>query len=497
MGARRMMKGISRKPAARQRGMISVFTAVLVLILLTLMMIFAVQAGVFEQRDSSNDDRQKRAFHAAESGIELAKEYIIAHSAMVGSYEEDLLANGSDGWHFAGAPKWQSCADVDLSAGHGSHPCYGEPIANRRATLYYYQDPDTGATGLPLGTAALDTDDSIEQVSVEALLCMVTEGFTESPTTVEPCTLDPDATDDTMWVITFLARGEADCGTGTCLAEAKIAERMAQGGAIASGRAPDVPLVTKSSFPPSGTAEVVPNPNAGGEGVPISLWGNDNDSCDGLTPVDPSSGSWATCEYHEWYAQDIMPDDGACPGNCSCTEAEAISYTKSTTDVLGMDLVLDEDFPCDLFAYFFGVPREDYEVIKSSATVINDCTILDENSFGIYWATGELCLVNSNVTVGSLEAPVVLISAATVTRFNGGAELFGVLYIADVEDSGAEFFSKGNNTVYGTVIVDAGIGAYNGTFQVVYNDIAIDRGANRGTLVGLAGGWTDFHKDWE
>ena len=79
----------------------------------------------------------------------------------------------------------------------------------------------------------------------------------------------------------------------------------------------------------------------------------------------------------------------------------------------------------------------------------------------------------------------------------GGAKIFGVLYLADVEDINASFVSLGSNIVYGQVINDAIFEDYNGTFQVVYNENAILRAAGTGGLGNVIGGWSDFHKDWE
>lgn len=483
----------------RQHGMLTTFTAIIILVLMTLMMVFAVRAGVFEQRDSANDVRQKLAFHAAESGIEQAKEYIRAHSILVGSYKTDLLPDGTDGWLAAGAERWVPCNDddlgLDLASGSGSHPCFAEPVPGRRQNMYFYSF--NGSTELPVNTGGLFPAGSSEQVTVEALLCIIPEEFSESPTSVDPCSLDPDIADGTLWMITFLGRGGADCNNGVCSAEAMITERATHAGAVASGRSPDVPFIGKTGFPPSGTAEIVANPNGGGQGVPLSVWVNANTSCPGLTPVDPSSGAWATCEMHEWYGQDSLPENVACTGVCSCSTQEAISTTHGGTDVFGYDLVVDENFPCDLFAYFFGVSKTHHEVIKSIATVISDCSTLNENSFGIYWVTGSECNVGSNVTIGSIDAPVFLVSAAGETRFNGGAKLYGILYITDAEVATAKVTSNGTNTTYGAVIIDGTIGSYNGTFRVVYNSHLIKHSAGGGALVGLAGGWTDFHKDWE
>ncbi len=83
---------------AKQRGMLTTFTGVMILVLLTLMMFFAIRVGVFEQRVSANDSRQKLAFHTAESGIHHAKEFLLANSVLIASAKEDFLANGSDGW---------------------------------------------------------------------------------------------------------------------------------------------------------------------------------------------------------------------------------------------------------------------------------------------------------------------------------------------------------------------------------------------------------------
>jgi Tfp pilus assembly protein PilX len=73
---------INHGPGSRyQAGVMTTFTGVLILVLLTLMMFFAIRVGVFEQRVSSNEMRQKLAFHAAESGIHHAKEFFRATPA--------------------------------------------------------------------------------------------------------------------------------------------------------------------------------------------------------------------------------------------------------------------------------------------------------------------------------------------------------------------------------------------------------------------------------
>ena len=91
---------------------------------------------------------------------------------------------------------------------------------------------------------------------------------------------------------------------------------------------------------------------------------------------------------------------------------------------------------------------------------------------------------------------MILISAATLTRFNGGANIYGLVFITDVEDPAAELQSNGTNTVYGTVIVDATLGSYLGTFQVVWNENTTRKAGNGGGLGSVIGGWSDFHPYW-
>ena len=490
---------------AHQRGMITTFTGVLILVLLGLMMFFAIRVGVFEQRGSANDTRQKLAFHAAESGIQHAKEFFLANYALISSGTPDLLPDLRDGWLAETAEKrWHKCSEagLDLTNGYGSHPCFGDSSPGQRSQNYYYSFDNS--TNLPLDTDSI-LPGTTEIVGVEALLCVLEiKEDEDEPIPVEGCApLDQPVVaggqaDGTHFLITILARGQADCDNGTCNAEALLSEQVASFGGAAGGQAPWVPLTTKTMFPPTGAAEVVANPNGGGIGVPSSVWMNKNPSCtpDG-SAIDPSQGSWATCELHEWYEVEKIPDDWECPGSCSCSFQESISYTHGDEDILGIDLILDVDFPCDLFQFYFGVARANYEIIKGNSKVLSDCTTLGPNSFGIYWISGSECLIGANTQVGSAKTPVLLITATTETRMAGGAKIFGILYISDVEDANASFESLGGNIIYGQVINDAKLGSYNGTFQIVWNENTVLQAAGTGGLGNVLGGWSDIHDVWE
>lgn len=485
--------GIAGTTPRLQRGMLTIFTGVLILVMLTLMMIYGVRTGVAEQRVSADDVRQKLALHAAEAGIQQGKEYFIANSVLIASDRIDKLPDGSDGWLAVGAERWLPCSSVDLQAGRGSHPCYAESNLDRRAESYFYFH--NNSTELPLGTNDI-LPGTGEEVSVYALLCKLVLDEHATPP-VQGCSRDPELADEYHYMVTLLARGRADCDGDRCLAEALVAEPLANYGVLSGGNGPGVPLTTRTTWPPSGNAEIVPNPNAGGVGVPVSAWLNANTSCDGAAIVDPGSGAWATCEMHEWYETDQVPENLVCAGSCSCSDQESISYTHGTSDVIGIDMDFDPEFPCDLFTFYFGIPKSNYEAVKSQAKVIDDCSQLGPNSYGTYWATGPTCHIAANTVIGSQHAPVMLISAASVTRFNGGTRIFGTFYLTDVEDPDAEVISNGNNTIYGAAILDGNIGAYTGTFQLIYVETVARIVAGTGGMGTLAGGWTDFHRDWE
>jgi hypothetical protein len=473
---------------ARQSGGLTLFTAVLVLFLMTLMLFYAGRVGVFEQRVSSNDMRQKIAFHAADAMIDQGLKYLLANAQLLLSNASDAFPDAAgdltrDGWFASNL--WGTCT-ADL-IDDDDHPCGGDIAAT--TSHYYYQDPADGSfAALPLDTTGLQADSTARTT---AILCFV-DAATGVCDAAAPASSDEE--DDVVLVMTLLAYGYADCtdatDPGTCSAEATIAYPVSSFSNISG--APSVPLVTKTTFPPTGTAEVVPNPNAGGVGVPLSVWSNNNVAC-AAPPAVVGSGNWSTCEQHEWYGVDGVPSTHKCnQATCSCTVDESISYTAAATTYQGIDIIEDEAFPCDLFELYFGYPRDQYEFVKAGAQIISDCNNLGPHSSGLIWVSGSTCQINANTVIGSPSAPVILISAASTTRLNGGAVIYGVLYVFDGEDIDAELDATGTNTIYGAAIVDANMGQYQGTFQVVYAEAVLADAAGVSGLGAITGGWRDF-----
>lgn len=477
----------------RQTGGLTVFTAIMVLIILTMMVLYAARAGLFEQRVSANELRQKVAFHAAEAAIDQGAEYLLANkelllSSAVATFPDGAGGTTRDGW---AASKWTQClTNVD----DPTHPCGGNPAMSPES--YFYNDSGYGVFDviIPGGAEGVTA-------RLTANICKVDLA---SPATC--LGMGVDTGKGTFMVITLLGYGFSDCtdvtDVSTCQGKATVAKPL--GNFMSLAGAPTVPLVTRSVFPPNGTAIVVPNPNAGGVGVPISAWVNDNDS---LTPVDPygrtceqdadavlSSGTWNTCELQEWYERENVPVGVACDqSTCSCTAEESISYkVTGINTVLGIDIVKDKAFPCDLFRTFFNVEDIAYASVKSTIPQkLSGCSDLDETSSGIYWISGDTCNLNGS-TLGSPERPIVLVSAASDTSITGNVTIFGLLYIFDGEDPDADFSGAGTASIYGALIVDAGMDKFTGTVNVVYSSGVLLKAADLGGLGAINGGWRDF-----
>lgn len=489
----------------RQTGALTIFTAIMVLLILTLMIFYAARVGLFAQRISANEVRQKIAFNAAEAALEQGVEYILANAQLIISSAAGD-AGSPDGWFAPGKERWQLCPDPVLA----DHQCGGaNPM---KPGSYYY---GTGGAGidsiLPIGTVPGFAADVTVRLS--ANMCFVSLGDPDaSPCLGKPGTAGAESS--SYMIITLLGYGYSDCtnlaDVSTCQGRATVAKPVANFKQLAGS--PTVPMVAKSTFPPTGTANVVPNPNGGGVGVPISVWVNANPVvpfggvepkpyCPQLDLDVLSKGTWNTCEMQEWYHRNEKPERVACPdSSCKCdSDAESISYANDkepgNTPKIGIDIVRDTTFPCDLFLTFFGTPRDDFELVKLDATEVPDCgddTILGPSSSGLYWITDPACTLNTG-EIGAFDDPVVLIAEGEV-RITGQVDIFGVLYLFDGPDNlgASDLSGAGRASIYGALIVDSEIDKFAGTLDVVYADDVLLQAAGINGIGAINGGWRDF-----
>lgn len=482
-----------------QGGGLTVFSAVLILMLMTIVLVYATRVSIFETRISGNEVRQKEAFNVAEAALGQGMMYVLSNANVVVSSRADVFEDGTadsftkDGWFANGNVRWQACPTTLSTTQLVSHPCGGNLQATEGA-FYYDTDGDTSTVEtLPINEIDFPTGSTAR---MSAIMCFVDLA---NPTGV--CVAGPTTSTEeknTTLVVTLLSYGYSDCtdttDISTCIGEATVAMPISSYKRLSG--APGVPLVAKATVPLDGTFEVVGNPNGGGVGVPLSIWKDASASL--LT-----SGTWQTCEMEEWYHQSERPDDVACAdNNCLCGPGGNdtdyfLSWRGPGGDThIGIDIVEDPAFPPDLFEFYFGIPRQLYMQIKGAPAtqVMSDCTGLGSGSSGLIWIDGPTCSINAGAVIGSHTDPVVLVSAAELTTINGGASIFGILYIFDGDPAGSEADLKvvGGATVYGAVIVDGGINQLNGTFQVVYNEDVLLAAQGIAGLGSTNGGWRDF-----
>jgi hypothetical protein len=124
--------------------------------------------------------------------------------------------------------------------------------------------------------------------------------------------------------------------------------------------------------------------------------------------------------------------------------------------------------------------------------VIGDCSGLDAESYGIYWVSGDECDLGGATTLGSAERPIMLVSAAHRTNFNGLGKIFGVVFVTDVEDPDATWDAAGTNIVYGAVVIDSELDGFVGTFKIIWNEDASLLASRSDGIGTLSGGWRDF-----
>lgn len=482
--------GTSRFGSSGQRGGLTIFTAVLVLILMTLMLVYATRVSVYETRVSGNEVRQKQAFHVAEAAVDQGIMYVLSNASLILSNKVDPFADGRNGWFSAGNTKWAPCP----SPAADTHPC-GGGVAATANSFYYDTDGDTATIeSLPVGTIDFPPGSNAR---LSALLCYIND--ITNPTVCSatlPTTSEEEG--NASLALTLLAYGYSDCTnpavSSTCTGEATVALPVSSFKKF--GGSPAVPLVTKSTFPPSGTGELVGNPNGGGIGVPLTAWVNENLACPPATSI-ADSGSWQTCELQEWYHTAEPPPGTTCTdNNCMCgpggNDTDYFLSWRSATTHIDFDIVTDPLFPCDLFEFYFNYPRALYPLVKNQATIYSDCSSLGPYSSGLIWISGAECRLTANTIVGSPQAPIILVSAASNTVLAGGVTIHGVLYVFDGEDSSADLSTLGSAAVYGAVIVDATMAAFGGTFQIVYAEGTLANARGIGGVGAVNGGWRDF-----
>lgn len=368
-----------------QPGTALIITLVLVL-LATLLALFAMNVGISEQRASGNDVRSRLVQQATEAALAQGMEYFKVNTTQVDKTATDAGGNAL----------WAKCAFDDTSfpcgtveqtftfkdAAGTSPACpdgSAQPCA-RRATMYYFiggsQDVNgNGSTTDTLDKRSVPLDRRITTAAgsttavgnnfavnygVGALLCMVKNPTAATdPTT---CTTDMSKR-SSVSILTLTAVGSINGES----ARTTLTQSVAQHSVIANpvGKPP---VVASGNVTAKGTLQIVTNPNAGGSGVPISIWSR-------LQATYNNTGTPNTCYMDEFIRnqsgnatpiyEGTKPQVITCD-TCACSAS--LSGTQGNTSTVGIDILDSVDhhagggnyaikpgeFPCDMFQYIFG-----------------------------------------------------------------------------------------------------------------------------------------------
>lgn len=526
-----------------QRGLSTLLISILLLLIASIIVLFSASVNFSEVRTGGNNYRSLRAFDSAQQAVNLGIEYLRENRSRIAS-------TGAGGWLEPDLEQWELCPAAGAAA--DDFPCNAEPDSTKRSRMWRYRggiaQPVEARYRLPIpqplelpeidrtGDGGADANDPDLRYRVGALLCLVVppDPAPPGPPPAPECAGDPidpiggGRLQASAFAVTVVARAavmSADAepddlpetvgSDGRSLAEARstIAHVYSSYRLVSDG--PEAPLIAANQFNLTGTFDIVPNPNAGGFGIPISIWSGS---------MMDWSGTSKTCHRQDFFAS--SPDqveeiDGilVCD-QCQCPNGGSITYKDQGNWVKGRD-ILDstgnnqitgaQNFPDDLFQYLFGVPKLDaagnarWTEVRDRSTLLGAncsgddlsptcCADLGRRSSGLFWADSACAVSQSQV--GTPLAPILLVAEQNVTVQS--ELLFGVVFKFSRPGDGTVYDLRlnGGGTLYGAYMVDDnGAGTLNGNFALVYDADVMRNLANAPGFLRLGplpGSWTDL-----
>lgn len=360
-----------------QKGAAVLVVSVILLIAVTLVVIYATQVGLQDQRISGNEVRHKEAFTNAEAGLDQAAAYLRARPEL---HE----GQAADGWVDCGGSSVFPCDEVDAQK--------------------------------VLGTATINASGALETLS----------------STIPIVTSDASAflvkkTNSTL----AIGRGLSEDQTGAAIAKVEYVKRSL----ITPG---EIPPIMSPTLNLNGNFTIVADPNngPGTTGVPISGWTANNTSGTGdwqtCNAGDYRDGSIICTEQY------TDADDWK---DCSCIPgAELSNKNVPLADMLDI-YTDPSGFPDPfeyIFGPGATVDTIQPRFQESGKYYSGDCTGLDTLDLSTLvkpwvWVEGN-CDVPS---VGTQALPVLLVVEGNM-KLNAGTEAWGLLIsIADVQSNGA------------------------------------------------------------
>lgn len=524
---------------SRQAGVSTLAITLMLLLIMSVVILFSTSVGFLEQRSALNENRARIAEQAAEAGINVAGEYIKANRSLIISNQVDVVGT-TDGWlaGTASVPGWKSCNGISNTATLGGkpHPCRSESNPTRRNQLWFYTTDGTGAslatTYMPVDPGGILTSMGVASnfpatVNVQAVLCRI-----DTSLSTPACALNP--VKGNRLAVTLISSASLTNENS----EAVIKETWAS---YTDGNpSSSVPIIGSGFVKGLGNAQIVANPNAGGYGVPVSIWSPNDVGVDGdgggTCPSAGGVGSVATCQVGEYLKSTPLTElkttcatvNNAC-GCPSISESENnfLSGHSGGTKREGID-VLDRDdstsankrglpdstfFPgvdCDgvnysdladdtddsLFEFIFNAS----DVVDEGETETNDnCGPASNQNCAVFHLTDNLGAESITcaelTTLGASASGIYYVSEANcdlpgqvgspdtpaIVVMEGPAKFnntifYGLLFIRSDEQN-TEFKGVGNSKIFGSLVVEGDIDIA-GTIDIVYDNTAVSTDPN-------------------
>lgn len=518
----------------RQRGVATLLVALSLLIILTIIILSSSNVALFEQKTTTNENREMLANQAAEYALNVGGEFLKANVANISANVDD------DGWLTAGGTNlhWRTCSGISDST--GTHPCYAAP-ASIRSQLYYYTTDGTTVTDptsvkldlypnanaiLPTGsntpvlTSVGGTSAFPVTVKVHALLCRLDTSAGATPS----CQTTP--TTGTRIAVTLIATSSMSAESAGAVQK----ETWATYNSFSAASA--MPLVASGIVKGLGNASIVAAPNAGGYGLPGSIWSPNEVDVSG---AHGGIGSVTTCHLGDYLGSVPVADlETTCAGNgntgCGCSNVPSGSpdmlsghfggsYVQEGLDVLDVDggspgegvLPDIQFFPgyhthgsggsttdpasgCmddstdatddNLFEWIFGQDVNGASTcdtgLPSAAEVTREDTVLADlggtainDCSGLNSSSSGLYYVTGSSCsfgsdVGSPDSPVVVVTKGAAT-VTGNFNLYGMLFVRSTSTAAGDFTGHGNVNIFGSVISQGDVNI-NGGLNIIYVD---------------------------
>jgi len=331
-----------------QRGVTTLVVVLSLLVIITLLVLASTNMALFEQRTSTNENRQKLADQAAEYAINMSGEYMKSQLSVIatGSGAGWLVSSGA-------SKRWFPCPVFNASS---AHPCDAERDATRRSNMYFYAASSGGSTAVPysgngaltaIGGAVAGTPTFPVTTTVSALLCRIDTTLTAVVSGVSKpkpdCRATPSSTSANRIAVLLVATSSLQNSGNTVNENATSTIKETWATYSGSLGIAAVPLIAAGSIEGLGNAEVVAAANGAGVGLPVSMWSScpiDIEKAAGqvypaqcAAPAGSGVGSVSTCNLGEFLKSTPEADLKTTCANsnpaCGCP-----SFNSSNSDFL-------------------------------------------------------------------------------------------------------------------------------------------------------------------